>query len=169
MTSPNNEAGDAGHRPLPPARVRTRPQAPPVVEADRAADDYAVGYQRPPRATQFKPGQSGNPKGRPKAAKGLNSMAREVLTQKVPVRTSAGTKRITRIEAVFQKTIELAMKGNPRALSELLKIYSMAVPDAKVERDDGVGSLEELSAADLAILKALQPPAASREEDGHDS
>ena len=132
-------------------------------------EDYAVGYQRPPRATQFKPGQSGNPKGRPKAARGMNSIVRDNLTQKVLVRTANGTRRISRIDAVIQKTIELAMKGNPRALIEVLKLYSMAVPDTKVDRHDGVGSLEELSAADLAILKALQPPTASQGEDCHDS
>jgi hypothetical protein len=30
-------------------------------------DDYEVGYKKPPKATQFKPGQSGNPAGRPKS------------------------------------------------------------------------------------------------------
>jgi hypothetical protein len=29
----------------------------------------AVGYRRPPRNRQFKPGQSGNPTGRPKGTK----------------------------------------------------------------------------------------------------
>ena len=28
--------------------------------------DYEVGFGKPPKATQFKGGQSGNPKGRPK-------------------------------------------------------------------------------------------------------
>ncbi len=31
--------------------------------------DPEVGYGRPPKAAQFKPGQSGNPNGRPKGAK----------------------------------------------------------------------------------------------------
>lgn len=168
MTDHLFEAGDPGHRPLPPARPRKRPQAPPVAEAESPTDDYAVGYRRPPRDTQFKPGRSGNPKGRPKAAKSMNTVVRDNLTQKVTIRTANGTRRITRIEAVIHKTIELAMKGNPRALTELLKLYSMAVPEAKVDRDDGVGSLDELTAADLAILKALQPPVAP-EETGHDS
>ena len=28
--------------------------------------DYAVGYGKPPQHSRFKPGRSGNPKGRPK-------------------------------------------------------------------------------------------------------
>lgn len=84
----------------------------------------------PPKHSRFKPGQSGNPKGRPKSAKGLNTIVRTTLTQKVAVRTSAGERRISRIEAVVQKTIELAMKGNPRALAEIIKLYGNAVPES---------------------------------------
>ena len=31
------------------------------------SNDDTVGYGRPPKSTQFKPGQSGNPSGRPTA------------------------------------------------------------------------------------------------------
>jgi hypothetical protein len=33
--------------------------------------DYRVGYKKPPRETQFRSGQSGNPNGRPRR-KGIN-------------------------------------------------------------------------------------------------
>lgn len=149
---------------LPPARIRprTRPAvaeigaaADPVAPTMDAARDYAVGYAKPPKHTRFKPGSSGNPRGRPRSAKGLNTIVRETLTQKVAVRTSSGEKRISRIEAVLQKTVEQAMKGNPRALAELIKLYGNAVADdqsnaaAHQEPDD-------LTEADFAILAALR-------------
>jgi len=34
---------------------------------------YKVGYKNPPKQTQFKPGQSGNPKGRPKGKSGAEN------------------------------------------------------------------------------------------------
>ena len=37
------------------------------------ARDYEIGYGRPPKHTQFKKGQSGNPEGRPKGIKSLST------------------------------------------------------------------------------------------------
>jgi hypothetical protein len=38
-----------------------------------ANNDYEVGYRRPPKHTRFKPGQSGNPLGRPKIGPSLKA------------------------------------------------------------------------------------------------
>lgn len=61
--------------------------------------EYDTGYGKPPKAHQFKPGQSGNRKGRPAGAKSFKQMMLAVLREKVPV--SAGGKRrsVTRLEA----------------------------------------------------------------------
>ncbi len=116
--------------------------------------DYEVGYRRPPAHTRFKPGRSGNPKGRPKGARGLNTLARELLTARVPVRTGSGEKRMHRIEAVLHKTFELALKGNPRALSQVLSLYASAVSETAVA--DLPLPAEELTMTDLAILEEFK-------------
>jgi hypothetical protein len=51
--------------------------------ADRDPD--AVGYGRPPRSTRFKPGQSGNPKGRPKGVQSLGAILDKALAARVSV------------------------------------------------------------------------------------
>jgi hypothetical protein len=124
--------------------------------------DYEVGYRRPPAHTRFKPGRSGNPKGRPKGARGMNTLARELLTARVPVRTGSGEKRMHRIEAVLHKTFELALKGNPRALSQVLSLYASAVPETAAA--DSPLPAEELTMTDLAILEEFK--ASLLEEEG---
>ena len=51
-----------------------------------AADDYEVGYGKPPKHTRFQPGQSGNPKGRPKGTKNLKTDLTEELGERITVR-----------------------------------------------------------------------------------
>lgn len=153
------------HTIIPPVRSRTRPAmegqgspaAPKVIDPEETKEEagYAVGYGKPPFGSRFKPGQSGNPRGRPKGAKALNTIVRDTLTQKVVVRTANGEKRISRIEAALHKTIELAMKGNPRALAQLLKLYADAVPDAK-SSTAGHQPCEDLTATDVAMLDELR-------------
>jgi hypothetical protein len=153
------------HTIMPPVRSRTRPAlpgqgnpaVPEMTEPQQAKEEagYAVGYGKPPAATRFKIGQSGNLKGRPKAAKGLATIVRDTMTQKVAVRTPSGEKRISRIEAALHKTVELAMKGNPRALGQLIKLYADAVPEAK-SSVDAPELAEDLTATDVAILEELR-------------
>ena len=45
--------------------------------------DYEVGYGKPPKSGQFKPGQSGNPKGRPKGAKNFKTELATVLANMI--------------------------------------------------------------------------------------
>ena len=46
-------------------------------------DSRAVGYGKPPRHSQFKPGQSGNPTGKRKGARSLKAdLAQELATQR---------------------------------------------------------------------------------------
>jgi hypothetical protein len=125
----------------------------PAPSADQPGN-YEVGYGKPPRHSRFKPGQSGNPRGRPKGARGLKAIVHDLMTAKIAVRTATGERKISRIEAVLQKTIELAMKGNQRALAELTKLYSAAVPDLPAQT--AAPSSEELSPTDLAILEELK-------------
>ncbi|QGN56134.1 DUF5681 domain-containing protein [Novosphingobium sp. Gsoil 351] len=155
-------------RPIPGPRIRQRERPAPTCEPPavvkppsevgiplETGTDYDVGYKKPPFESRFKPGRSGNPKGRPRGAKGLKTMVRETLTQKVAVRTAAGDKRMSRMEAVLHKTVELAMKGNQRALQQLYALYASAVPDAPAPALATMSN-QELTATDLAILEELK-------------
>lgn len=158
-------------RPLPLVRQRTRAQAPIPPEevaapspSDGDPPAYEVGYRKPPHHSRFRPGQSGNPRGRPRAAKGLKTIVRETMTARVPVRTATGEKKMSRMEAVLHKTVELGMKGNPRALAQLIALYGAAVPEAATA--SVVFPVEDLSTTDIAILEELKASWAAEAGDG---
>jgi hypothetical protein len=65
-------------------------------------------------ATRFKPGESGNPGGRPKTAP-LSQACRELLGQSIP----GDPGQRTYAEAIAQTLVEKALKGDIRAAQEL--------------------------------------------------
>jgi hypothetical protein len=134
----------------PPPRKRGVP--PPQIP-DREKPDYEIGYGKPPERTRFKKGQSGNPKGRPRGAKGMNTIVRDLLTRKVAVRTPEGPKKMSRIEALFHKLIEKGFAGDTRAIELVAKHYQAGVPD-DIEQvtDTDFGISTEQEGAALAVL-----------------
>jgi Family of unknown function (DUF5681) len=66
------------------------------------------------QATRFKPGQSGNPGGRPRTAP-LSQACRELLARPVP----GNPEGCTYAEAIAQKLAEKAIEGDIRAAQEL--------------------------------------------------
>lgn len=86
----------------------------------RASGDYDVGYGRPPRTHQFKPGQSGNPKGRPRGAKGEDTIFRGVINTKVPMSLRGRVRRVPLLEAVWMRIADDALKGNSKAATLLI-------------------------------------------------
>jgi hypothetical protein len=68
---------------------------------------YAVGYGRPPQHSRFKPGQSGNPRGRPKGSPNFASLVHKALSQTITVTAQGRSRTITKREA---GAIQLANK-----------------------------------------------------------
>lgn len=87
--------------------------------------DNAVGYCRPPRASRFKPGQSGNPNGRPKRAKGQQE---HFLDTPIDVMVKGKRVSMTWSAWYFCQLRRLAMGGNQDIARMLLEA------DARIER-----------------------------------
>lgn len=84
-------------------------------------DDEQVGYGRPPKHHQFKKGQSGNPKGRPRRALSVPEIVARVRDEMIPMTINGKRKRVTIVEAALRQNIMHALKGtNPRHLERLL-------------------------------------------------
>ena len=82
---------------------------------------YDVGYGRPPRATQFKPGHSGNPKrSRRKKSQRIGELLSRVLNEKIRIREGGAFRLITNAEAILFRLGISAASGNDRAAKLLL-------------------------------------------------
>jgi hypothetical protein len=89
----------------------------------RSGASYATGYGKPPKEHQFKPGQSGNAKGRPRGTKNTATMLRDILDRKIEVRTGSTVRKISVREAVLTRFAESALKGDTKSAAFLLQRY----------------------------------------------
>jgi hypothetical protein len=78
-----------------------------------------VGYGNPPEPTRFKPGQSGNPKGRPKGSFNIATVLERGLREKVIINENGRRKIITKLEASIKQLVNKAAAGDLRALQQL--------------------------------------------------
>jgi hypothetical protein len=85
-------------------------------------DKEKVGYGRPPAATRFKPGQSGNPKGRPKGSLNLRTDLRSELSEKIQIREGERSLKVSKQRAMLKSLVAKALKGDPRAANVVLTL-----------------------------------------------
>jgi hypothetical protein len=76
--------------------------------------DYEVGYGKPPKATQFKKGQSGNKKGRPKKSRNFTTLLTEELDEVMTIREGNIKKRITARQLMAKTVVRAAINGDVR-------------------------------------------------------
>lgn len=117
------ESKPRSHRPSNPATDAAPDQAADDVESDAAGPEYEVGYRRPPLHSRFKPGMSGNPKGRPKGPRSLDEMVSGVLRKQRKVTVRGRQIRMSTLEIMVTSVTERAVRGDIaafRALTPLL-------------------------------------------------
>ena len=106
---------------------------------------YEVAYKKPPKKNQFKKGQSGNPKGRPKLIKNFDEDLREETKKTLFIVENGKKIKITKQQALIKKIIALALNGDKatmKLLSALLNKLHLEAEDVK----------EDITEADKKIL-----------------
>jgi Family of unknown function (DUF5681) len=85
-------------------------------------NDHIARYQRPPRKGRFKPGESGNRRGRPKGSKNLRTYVIEHLSKKIPIIENGKTRKVSRAEAIAIQLVNQAAKGEPKGLAAVISL-----------------------------------------------
>lgn len=113
-------------------------------------DDDAVGYGRPPRHSQFKPGQSGNPRGRRKGSRGLKTDLHTELATKFSIQINGKPIKGTKQQLMLKALATRAATGDVKAASLLLPLILQVFGI-----EDRGADKAQLSSADEALLQQL--------------
>lgn len=105
--------------------------------------DYEIGYGKPPKATQFKKGQSGNPKGSKKKLEidDIRLVVEDVLAEPITLRDGERNITVSKLEALFRAHRMNALKGDQKAAKALFKLaqkanlFSKAKPKSNIVID----------------------------------
>jgi hypothetical protein len=108
----------------------------------RPPAEYEVGYGKPPKHTRFKPGQSGNPKGRRKGAQSLRSILEEELRRPVTIMEGGKPFRTDMRRLMVRQNVAKAAKGDPRAWNAIIGL---------VQQEGLFGSVEEAEPTALPL------------------
>src|SRR5262249_30614297 len=111
-----------------------------------------VGYARPPIASRFKPGKSGNPHGRPRNSRNLKTIIQSALAAPVGLREGARKRSGSKLEGIGLKQVERALKGNEKAALAALK---MAAQVGLLEVPEGAAELLTLSPSEQEMVNEL--------------
>jgi len=143
MSSKGKSAGG----PLPAAKgaAPTKPSYDPGNNSGKEE----VGYRRPPRATRFQPGMSGNPGGKKKGTANLDTLIARELEEKVEVRENGVVKTLTKREVGVKAMVNKAVQADIRAWPIIFERNFLEA------EDNDIGPAEK--AALFAYLKRTLP------------
>ena len=113
-------------------------------------DSNDVGYGKPPRSTQFKPGQSGNPKGRPRGTRNLSTDLKDELKTLVNVREGGKEKKVSKQQAMIMGVLAKAMGGDIKAANTVIELLLRLH-----EHEQDHAEAEPLSPEELELLRGL--------------
>jgi|SRR5579862_372678 len=96
---------------------------------------FEIGYGKPPKASQFAKGRSGNPKGRPKGSRNLASIVLRESRQLVRVNGPRGPRKMNKAELTVMQIGNKSAQGDPRAAREFISLiqWSEVVANSKTE------------------------------------
>ncbi len=146
-----------------------------LLPASASAANYEIGFGKPPAGTRFTPGQSGNPKGRPRGSKNkrpalnderLKGIILEEAYRNITVRDGHRNVSVPMAQAVVRSMAVNAAKGQHRAQRLFAEILSSTERQNKALADAWLGTAieykveweRELHRREMLGITDLPPP-----------
>jgi len=114
-------------------------------------NSYKIGYGKPPKATQFQKGKSGNPRGRPKGSLNLATDLASELGEVITVSEHGCPRRVSKQRALIKSLMAKALQGDIRAATAVLALNARVTSETPDKPDEGLDGQE------LAILRRFAP------------
>ena len=118
---------------------------------------YAVGYGKPSKNAQFKPGQTGNPGGRPKGSRNANTVLRNFVLEEITITENGSKRRLTKLELIVKRLVDRGIDGDLRAIAMLLAMLDgpqgITDPQSSADRDQ-----EDKKVVQAAIARMRKSP-----------
>jgi Family of unknown function (DUF5681) len=110
--------------------------------------EYKVGKYRPPVENQYKPGQSGNPKGRPRGRRNTKTIVEQVLDEPVSIRLGEKTRTVPMFKAIVYAQAAKAAQGDARSAGLVFNL----LPKTGAFMDSVAGTRQETTALGLQAV-----------------
>lgn len=132
---------------------------------DQEPSGDQVGYCRPPEATRFKKGQSGNPKGRPKGSLNVTTLFTKTLREKVVINENGQRKTVTKLEAALKQLANKAAGGDIRAFRLVLDLAC----DAEAKENAGEMQNPVVGELDQEVIEGILKRFQDGQQQGQES
>jgi Family of unknown function (DUF5681) len=86
---------------------------------------YDVGYKKPPKATQFKKGASGNPSGRRRQPRDIEMLLSIELNRTLSFNENGKIGKQNKLHLMIRQAVNKAVAGDFRPLEQLIKVRSI--------------------------------------------
>lgn len=126
---------------------------------------YEVGFAKPPKEHRFKPGNSGNRKGRPPGTVKLATIMSKIVQEPRAVSIGGRKTSMSTLEVMIRKNAEKAIGGDTKAFNTFVDLLSQHNPELLAEV-----TKRSIDEDDLALLqdyasRQIPKPTPKKEED----
>jgi len=115
--------------------------------------DGPVGYGRPPKQTQFRAGQSGNPTGRKKNSRNFKTDLVAELHELIPIRENGREMKVTKQRAFIKALVAAAIKGDMRATNALVSFCTRSLGSEDEEDVDASSAAEDIDVIEAFVKR----------------